>query len=118
MNTYAEQRAMLARMVRARDETRRHIEIIRRQIAKRAERMTITARLKTRQYGRMKSTWTRADERDYQENAAQLRFQRRGEIDALTRKLERQEAAIANFRARLRINEDAELWAAPEEMAS
>ncbi len=118
MNIYAEQRAMLARMVRTRDETRRHIEIIRRQIEKRAERMTITARLKTRQYGRMKSTWTRADERDYRENAAQLRFQRRGEIDALTRKLERQDAAIAAFRDRYRLNEDAARWAAPEEMAS
>ncbi|MCZ4072158.1 hypothetical protein [Agrobacterium sp. LMR679] len=118
MNTYAEQRAMLARMVRTRNETRRHIKIIRRQIEKRAERMTITARVKTRQYGRMKSAWTRADERDYQENATQLRFQRRGEIDALTRKLERQDAAIAAFRARLRINGDAELWPEPEEMAS
>jgi len=103
MNTYAEQRAMLARMVRAREETRNHLAIVERQIEKRAERMTITARLKTRQYGRTKSTWTRADERDYRENAAQLRFQRRGEIDALTRKLERQDAA---------------LWSAPEEMAS
>lgn len=118
MNTYAEQRAMLARMVRARDEIRRHIEIIRRQIEKRAERMTITARLKTRQYGRMKSTCTRADKRDYQENAAQLRFQRRAEIDALTRKLERQEAAIAAFRDRYRLNEDAAQRAVPEEMAS
>ncbi|ERM01603.1 hypothetical protein Q644_20915 [Brucella intermedia 229E] len=109
---------MLARMVRARDETRRHIEIIRRQIEKRAERITITARLKTRQYGRMKSTWTRDDERDYQENAAQLRFQRRGEIDALTRKLERQDAAMAAFRDRYRFDEDAARWAVPQEMAS
>ncbi|MCE6076353.1 hypothetical protein FS799_15895 [Agrobacterium vitis] len=118
MNIYAEQRAMLARMIRTRDETRRHIEIIRRQIEKRAERMTVTTSLKTRQYGRMKSTWTRADERDYQENAAQLRFQPRGEIDALTCKLERQEAAIAAFRDRCQLNDDAARWAAPEEMAS
>lgn len=118
MNTYAEQRVMLARMVRAREETRNHLAIVQRQIEKRAERMTITARLKTRQYGRTKSTLTRADERDYRENAAQLRFQRRGEIDALTRKLERQDAAIAAFRARLRINGDAVLWSEPEEMAS
>ncbi|AMD60356.1 hypothetical protein AWN88_19400 [Agrobacterium tumefaciens] len=118
MNTYDEQRAMLARMIRARDETRRHIEIIRRQIEKRAERMTITARVKTRQYGRMKSTWTRADESDYHETAAALRFARRGEIDALTRKLERRDAAIAAFRDRYRLNEDAARWAAPEEMAS
>ncbi|MDH1271760.1 hypothetical protein N5C81_29715 [Rhizobium pusense] len=115
---YAEQRAMLARMVRAREETRNHLAIVERQMEKRAERMTITARLKTRQYGRTKSTWTRADERDYRENVAQLRFQRRGEIDALTRKLERQDAAIAASHARLRINGDAAQWSAPEEMAS
>lgn len=118
MNIYAEQRAMLARMVRAREETRNHLAIIERQIAKRAERMTITARVKARQYGRSTSTWTPAGERHYHETAAALRFGRRGEIDALTRKLERQEAAIAAFRVRLRINEDAALWAEPEEMAS
>ncbi|WP_425645423.1 hypothetical protein [Agrobacterium leguminum] len=118
MNIYAAHRAMLARMVRAREETRNRLAIIERQIEKCAERMTITARLKTRQYGRTKSTWTRADERDYRENAAQLRFERRGEIDALTRKLERQDAAIAALRARLWINGDAALWSASEEMAS
>lgn len=118
MNIYAEHRAMLVRMVRAREETRNHLAIVEHQIAKRAERMTITTRLKTRQYGRTKSTWTRADERDYRENAAQLRFQRRGEIDALTRKLERQDAAIAALRDRLWVNGDAALWSAPEEMAS
>ncbi|MFK0209172.1 hypothetical protein [Agrobacterium sp. NPDC090283] len=118
MNTYAEQRAMLARIVRAREETRNHLAMVERQIEKRADRMTITTRLTTRQYGRTKSTWTRADERDYRENVAQLRFRRRGEIDALTRKLERQDVAIAAFRARLRINRDAALRSAPEEMAS
>ncbi|KKX29608.1 hypothetical protein [Rhizobium sp. LC145] len=110
MRTYAEQRAMLARMVRACEETRNHIEIIERQIMKRAERMAITARVKTRQYGRSTSTWTTADERRYQEIVAQLRFERRAEIDTLTRKLERQEGAIGAFRVRYRINEDAELW--------
>jgi hypothetical protein len=45
-----------------------------------------------------------ADERDYQESAAQLRFERRGEIDGLTRKLERQEGAISAFRVRYRIS--------------
>jgi len=118
MNTYAEQRAMLARMVRAREETRNHLGIVERQIEKRAERMTITARVKTRQYGRSASTWTPADERHYHETAAALRFGRRGEIDTLTRKLERQDAAIAAFRVRHRINEDAELWVEREELVS
>jgi hypothetical protein len=121
MRTYAEQRAMLASMVRACEETRNHLSIIERQIVKRAERMTVTARVKTRQYGRSTSTWTLADERRYQENAAQLRFERRGEIDALTRKLERQEGAVAAFRVRYRINEEAEgaeLWDEAGEAAS
>lgn len=118
MRSYTEQRAMLARMVRACEETRNHLSIIERQIVKRAERITITARVKIRQYGRSTSTWTPADERQYQENVAQLRFERRGEIDALTRKLERQEGAIAAFRVRYRINEDAELWDEAGEAAS
>jgi len=118
MHTYAEQRARLARMIRARDESRRHIEVIRRQIENRAERMTITTRLKTCQYGRMKSTRTRADERDFQANAARICFERRNEIDALSRKLERQEGAIAAFCVRHRLNTDAICWTASEELAS
>lgn len=94
--------------------TRNHLAIVERQIEKRAERMTVTAHVKTRQYGRSTST----DERHYHEAAAALRFGRRGEIDMLTRKLERQDTAIAAFRVRLRINRDAGLWFAPEEMAS
>lgn len=112
MRSYIEQRAMLARMEAARGETERHIAIIERQIAARAERMTTSTRVKARQFGRSSTTWTRADERDFQENTAALRFERHGEIDALARKLARQTGAIAAFRVRYRIN------AAPEEMAS
>lgn len=112
MRSYIEQRAMLARMERSRAETERHLAIIERQIAARAERMTISTRVKARQFGRTSTTWTRADERHYQEALAALRFERRGEIDALTRKLARQAGAIAAFRVRYRIN------AAPEELAS
>lgn len=105
MRSYIEQRAMLARMERARAETERHLAIIERQIAARAERMTTSARIKAHQFGRTSTTWTRADERHYQEALAALRFERRGEIDALARKLARQAGAIAAFRVRYRINE-------------
>lgn len=105
MRSYAEQRAMLARMERARAETERHLAIVDNQIAARAERMTVTGRVKSRQYGRSTSTWTPADERVFQENVAALRFERRCEIDALSRKLARQSGAIAAFRVRHRINE-------------
>lgn len=105
MRSYTEQRAMLARMKRARAETERHLAIIEKQIAARAERMTVTGRVKSRQHGRSTSTWTPADERVFQDNNAALRFERRGEIDALSRKLARQAGAIAAFRVRHRIYE-------------
>jgi hypothetical protein len=107
MRTYAEQRAMLASMERARAETERHLAIIERQIAARAERMTTSTRVKARQFGGAAATWTRADERNFQANVAALRFERRGEIDALSRKLARQAGAIAAFHVRHRINEAA-----------
>jgi hypothetical protein len=109
MRTYAEQRVLLARMESARTETERHIAIIQRQIA---ARITTSTHVKDRQFGRAFTTWTRADERELQENVAALHFERRGEIDALARKLARQAGAIAAFRVRCRINP------APEELAS
>lgn len=91
-------------MEAARAETERHLAVIERQFEARAERMTST-RVKARQFGRGAATWSRADERDFQANVAALRFERRGEIEALTRKLARQAGAVAAFRVRHRINE-------------
>ncbi len=105
MSSYSEQRARLTRMEGARAETERHLAVIERQIEVRAERMTTSTRVKARQFGRGTATWTRADEREFQANVAALRFERRGEIDALSRKLARQAGAIAAFRVRYRINE-------------
>jgi len=107
MKTDAEQRAMLARMERAYTETARHLAIIENQIAARAERMTVTSQAKSRQsrHRRSSSMWTLTDERIFQENLAAIRFARRGEIEALSRKLARQAGAIAAFRVRCRINE-------------
>lgn len=67
--------------------------------------MTTNTCVKGRQFGRGAATWTRADERDFQANVAALRFERRGEIDALAHKLARQAGATAAFRVRHRINE-------------
>jgi hypothetical protein len=95
-----QQRMLLARMEAAEGDTRRHLRIIERQIVSRAERMTVTDRVKRQQPGRGASTWTRADERLFQQLVAELTLARRGEIDALTRKFERQELAIAALRSR------------------
>lgn len=107
MRSYIEQRAMLTRMEAARAETRHHLAIVERQIEARAECMTVTSQAKSRQsrHRRSNSMWTPADERIYQENLAAIRFERRGELDALARKLARQTGAIAAFRVRYRINE-------------
>ena len=95
------QRRMLqARMETAERDTGRRLRIIERQIVSRAERMTVTDCVKRRQPRRGASTWTRADERLFQQLVAELTLARRGEIDALTRKLERQELAIAALRSR------------------
>ena len=69
--------------------------------------MTASARIKARHLGRSSSTWTRADERGFQANLAALRFERRGEIDTLDRKLARQVGAIAAFRLGYRIDDPA-----------
>jgi hypothetical protein len=87
-------------METAKAETQRHLGVIDRQIAARAERMTITDRAKRRQHRRSASSWTNADKRLFQQHVAELALARRGEIDALTRKLDRQETAIAEFQAR------------------
>lgn len=104
MRNYFAQRAMLAHLETARAETERRIAIIERQIAARAGRMTTSSRVKARQFGHASTTGTRADERDVQANIAALRFERRGEIEALDRKLARQAGAVAAFRVRYRIS--------------
>lgn len=95
-------RRLLTRMEAAQAETQRRLGVIERQIASRAERLTITDRAKRRQRGWNASSWTSADERLFQQHVAELALARQGEIDALTRKLDRQETAIAEFRTRQR----------------
>jgi hypothetical protein len=97
-------RVLLARMEAgmeaAQHDTRRHLRIIERQIVSRAERMTVTDRVKRRQTGRGASIRTRADGRLFQQHVAELTLARLDEIDALTRKLEWQELAIVALRSR------------------
>ncbi|KIZ36385.1 MULTISPECIES: hypothetical protein [Rhodopseudomonas] len=100
MNGPPDRRFALARMEVAQAETQRHLGVIERQIAARAERLTVTDRAKRRRHVRSASSWTNADERLFQQHLAELALARRGDIDALTRRLDRQETAIAEFRSR------------------
>ncbi|MGV2113757.1 hypothetical protein ACQZ46_21005 [Agrobacterium salinitolerans] len=94
---------LLARMEASRRETRHHLDLVLRQIAARAERVTVTQKAKSsgRTRKRSGSRWTPSDERLFQSHLQGLEFQRRGEIEALSRKLARQDAAIAALKARL-----------------
>lgn len=92
----------LSRMEAAHRETRRHLDLLRRQIEGGAERITVTQKTKAtnRSHRRAGSRWTRSDEMLFQSHLERLAFERRGEIEALSRKLTRQEAAIISFRVR------------------
>lgn len=94
---------LLSRMKAARRETRHHLDLVRRQIEGRAERITVTQKAKAtgRTHRRAGSRWTPSDERLFQSHLQGLEFRRRGEIEALSRKLARPDAAIAALRARL-----------------
>ena len=91
---------LLSRMEAANRQTKAHLGRIERQIAARAERMTTTARAKARRHPRGGSRWTRSDETMFRACVEQLSFERRCEIDALNRKLLRQELAITAVRAK------------------
>lgn len=79
-----------------------------RQIAARAERVTVTQKAKSsgRAPSRSASRWTPSDERLFQSHLLAVEFQRRREIKALSRKLARQDAAIAAVKARLEPHAD------------
>ena len=94
---------VLSRMEAARRQTRVHLDLVERQIEGRAERSTITARVKGRPFGRDGPARTPGDERLFREHLERLAFARRREIEALSRKLARQDRAIVTLRSRLRI---------------
>ena len=95
--------ALLARMENALRETCRNLALIEPQISARAERITITSRTRRRHTVRGTSTWTRVDECMFREAMTVLTLARRSEIDALIRKITRQESAAATLRQRLGI---------------
>ncbi len=103
--TISEHIAMLATMEAARRETLAHLRLIERQIAARAERLMTSIRARSRDYRKSRSTWSHADEELYQATLSELTFSRHREVDGLSRKLARQDAAIAAFRRRHGLSE-------------
>ncbi|GAJ95448.1 hypothetical protein [Rhizobium rhizogenes] len=91
---------LLSRMEAARRETCHHLDLVHRQIAARAERLVVTekAKARNRTHKRSGSRWTRSDEVLFLDHVDRLTFGRRGEIEALARKLERQDRAITTMR--------------------
>ena len=98
--TITEHIAMLATMETARRETHAHLRLIERQIAARAERLMTTFRARSRDYRKSRSTWSHGHEQLYQATLSELTFSRHREVDGLSRKLARQDKAIAAFRRR------------------
>ena len=90
-------------MEAAKRETRHHLDLVHRQIAARAERLAVTekAQARNRTHKRSGSRWTRSDEMLFQDHLDRLSFERRGELEALIRKLERQDRAITTLRLKL-----------------
>ena len=90
----------LSRMEEARRQTQRQLELIDRQISRRIT--SILPQLARRQIGyrRGKAPDTGSFLERYRNNLAALVAERQPEVDALTRKLARQDAAIAAFRKR------------------
>jgi len=101
--TAASPQNLLACMEAARRETSHHLDRVHRQIEGRAERLTVTEKAKAsnRTHKRSGARWTRSDKMLFQSHVETLAFMRRGEIEALVRKLERQDRAIAVIRLKL-----------------
>ncbi len=62
----------------------RQLDLVHRQIALRAERLTVTEKTKARAPRRFRSSRTRANAKSYNEHLDRLTFERRTQIDALT----------------------------------
>jgi len=102
-------RALLAAIEASRRQPCHHLHLVHRQIAGRAERLTVTQKAKSRFRRRGRSNWTPSDEELYRDHLDRLSFERRGEIDALSRKLARQDQALAATHEKLCMNAG---WAA------
>jgi hypothetical protein len=93
--------ALLSRMEEARRQTQHQIDLIDRQITRRMTALIPQLGRRHQGYRRGKAADPGAFLERYRANLAALTAERQPEIDALSRKLARQEAAIAALRARM-----------------
>ncbi|MER8589673.1 hypothetical protein NKH19_31565 [Mesorhizobium sp. M1338] len=94
-------RAQLFRMEEARRQTQRQLEMIDRQIMRRMTAIILQLKLQRIGHRRRNPADARALLERYRLKLAAITLQRQHEIDALSRKLARQDAAIKALRARL-----------------
>ena len=93
--------ALLSRMEDARRQTQRQLELIDRQIARRMTAILPQLARRQPRYRRERAPDGRTLLERYRANLAGFTAERQPEVDALARKLARQDAAIAAFRDRL-----------------
>lgn len=98
-------RAQLFRMEEARRQTQRQLDMIDRQITRRITALIPQLHPRQTTYRRGKSPDPGAFLERYRTNLAAITTERQPEIDALTRKLARQESAIAALRVQLQSEE-------------
>ena len=100
MNASLDIRVRLFRMEEARRQTQRQLDLIDRQIIRRMTALIPTLQPKRSGYRRGETCDQRAFLERYRMNLAAISAERQPEIDALSRKLARQDYAIAAFRER------------------
>ncbi len=99
-----DRRAQLLRMEEARRQTQHQLDIIDRQIVRRMTALIPTLKPKRAAYRGGKPPDAGAFLERYRANLAVITAERQPEIDALSRKLARQDRAIANLRERLAVH--------------
>lgn len=94
----AKSHILLSRMEAVRHETRHHLDLVRRQIEGRTERIAIAKKANNRSHKRAGSFWPRSDQMEFQSHLKHLEFGRHGEIETLIRKSNRQNRASLHCR--------------------
>ena len=113
MNVSPDRCAQLARMEEARRQTQRQLDMIERQITRRLTALIPQLQPRRTAYRRGKPPDPGAFLERYRSNLAAITSERQPEIDALSRKLARQDQAIAAVRERLVMSRSSATEATP-----